>query len=175
MPLAIELAAAWTRLLPCADIARDLEANLDLLASRARMHRTEHHSIRASFEYSWSLLVPRERDLLARLSVFRGGFTHEASRQVAEAALPALASLADKSLVRAGPEARFSLHPLLRQFASVKLDERPDSRPEVYARHAQYYCGMLARSTEVGPSLSRMRWPPSMPISKTVSRPGSGR
>ncbi len=150
MPLAIELAAAWTRLLPCADIARDLEANLDLLASRARMHRTEHHSIRASFEYSWSLLVPRERDLLARLSVFGGGFTHEASRQVAEAALPALASLADKSLVRAGPGARFSLHPLLRQFASVKLDERPDSRASVYARHAQHYCGMLARSTEDG-------------------------
>ncbi len=150
MPLAIELAAAWTRLLPCADIARDLEANLDLLASRARMHRTEHHSIRASFEYSWSLLVPRERDLLARLSVFRGGFTHEASRQVAEAALPALASLADKSLVRASPGARFSLHPLLRQFANEKLDERPESQAEVRARHAQYYCGMLARSADSG-------------------------
>ena len=120
MPLAIELAAAWTRLLPCADIARDLEANLDLLASPGRMLRAEHHSIRVSFEYSWSLLVPRERELLARLSVFRGGFTHEASRQVAEAALPALASLADKSLVRAGPERAFLAAPVVAEIRERK-------------------------------------------------------
>lgn len=150
MPLAIELAAAWTRLLPCADIARDLEANLDLLASHGQMLRAEHHSIRASFEYSWSLLVPRERDLLARLSVFRGGFTHAASRVVAEAALPALASLADKSLVKQGPASRFSLHPLLLKFAGDKLDEMPESKSDVNARHAQYYCAMLARSAESG-------------------------
>ena len=145
MPLMIELAAAWTRLLPCADIVADLRSGLDVLTAAEPLQRAEHASMRASFEHSWSLLLSRERELLGCLTVFRGGFTYPAARHVAGAALPALASLVDKSLLRSSPNGRFSLHQLLHQFASEKFAARPAAEIEVRARHAELFLAMLAR------------------------------
>ena len=145
MPLAIELAAVWTRLLPCADIAADLRSGLDVLTAAGPLHRAEHASMRASFEHSWGLLLPRERELLGRLGVFRGGFTHAAARQVADAALPALAALVDKSLLRSTANGRFSLHPLLHQFASEKFAAGADPKIDVQARHGEFFLALTGR------------------------------
>ncbi|MBL8056747.1 MAG: AAA family ATPase, partial [Anaerolineales bacterium] len=121
LPLAIEMAAAWVRALPAAEIARQVEQNLALFA-RPLPHMPERqHSVRAVFEQSWSLLSEAEQRVLRRLSVFRGGFQKEAAERVAAAPLALLLSLTDKSLVRRRPDGRFEMHELLRQYAGEKL------------------------------------------------------
>ena len=78
MPLAIELAAGWVRLLPAQEIARDLRQSIDLLERDPALAdtpaRSQHDSLRAVLYGSWKLLAPREREAIASLSVFRGGF-----------------------------------------------------------------------------------------------------
>ena len=103
MPLAIELAAAWVRALPLAEIARRLEAGLDLLATTQRDASPRHRSMRAAFDHSWRLLSAHERSILRQLSVFRGGCTAEAAEAVAGATVLDLAGLGDKSWLRADP------------------------------------------------------------------------
>jgi predicted ATPase len=136
LPLGLELAATWLRLLPVADVAHEV-ASLDRLATPADDVPSRHRSVRAAIGWSWDLLPRREREAFARLSVFRGGFTREAARRVAGAGLVALASLSDKSLVRPEAEGRFSMHPLLAEFARTKLDELPHAA-ETRRRHAAY-------------------------------------
>ena len=58
MPLAIELAAAWVRLLTCEEIVTEIQRNLDFLALSARDVPVRHHSMRAVFDSSWRLLAP---------------------------------------------------------------------------------------------------------------------
>ncbi len=152
MPLAIELAAAWVRLLPCADIARDLAENLELLQAGGGGRL---RSVRASFDHSWSLLMARERSLFANLGVFRGGFDREAARQVAEGTIPLIAQLVDKSLVRADGTGRFSLHPLLLQYAIEKLNASPDAAASAQRHHAEYYAHWMARFAGADRSASR--------------------
>ncbi len=149
MPLAIELAAAWVRMLPCVDIARDLDESLELLQTESA-GRVERRSVRASFEHSWSLLMARERELFAQLSVFRGGFNREGARQVAGAALPAVAQLVDKSLVRADGVGRFGLHPLLRQYAAEKLALTPTGEASARHRHAEFFDHWMAGYAGLG-------------------------
>jgi predicted ATPase/DNA-binding SARP family transcriptional activator len=136
LPLAIELAAAWTRVLPCADIAAELRAGTELLRADGASHPPRHASMELVFEHSWQRLVTAERDTLARLSVFRGGFQVEAARAVAAAALPVLSALADKSLLRKDG-ARLALHPLVQQLAAHKLGEA--ERRATRAAHAAYF------------------------------------
>jgi len=142
LPLALELAAAWTRVMRCADIARELRQGAELLRATNPAFPARQASVEAVFEQSWRLLGGPERQTLACLSVFRGGFTVEAAREVASAALPVLGALTDKSLLRKD-SARLTLHPLVQQFASLKLG---DGAQQVSARaaHARYFHGLLA-------------------------------
>jgi predicted ATPase len=87
MPLGIELAAAWARLLPYREIAQEIETNYRFLTSSGQAAPDRHNSLTAAFEYSWSMLSAEERKLAEQLSVFRGGFVREAE-QVAGASLP---------------------------------------------------------------------------------------
>ncbi|HRI18773.1 MAG TPA: BTAD domain-containing putative transcriptional regulator, partial [Burkholderiaceae bacterium] len=143
MPLAIELAASWVRLLPTAEIARDLSGSIDLLerdpAAPMPAHRPEHRSLRAVIERSFDLLAPSERDAMARLSVFNGGFDRAAARAVAAAPLPLLSSLVDKGLVAGDAQGRFSLHPALASFAAERLAQTPETLAETELRHAEFY------------------------------------
>lgn len=123
MPLGIELAAAWVRVLTPAEIADELAKNVDFLARANRDTPMRHRSLRAIFEHSWELLDATEQRALMRLAVFRGGCQREAAQTVAKAPLPILASLIDKSLVRrtqTGNHARYDLHEVVRQFAEEK-------------------------------------------------------
>lgn len=141
LPLALELAASWVRVLPCAGIAGELRRGTELLQARDGAHPARHASIEVVFEHSWSRLSPAEREVLARLAVFQGGFTVEAARAVASASLPVLGALADKSLLaRSGP--RMRLHPLVQQLAALRLGDGP-ARQATEAAHAGYFLRWL--------------------------------
>jgi predicted ATPase/DNA-binding SARP family transcriptional activator/Tfp pilus assembly protein PilF len=153
LPLAIELAAAWVRLLPVGEIASEVAHSLDLLQRSAPVRegwRTEHDDVRATLEHSWKLIAPRQRRTLAALSQFRGGFTRGAALAVADAPLPLLASLADCSLVQHDRGGRFSLHPLVATFAAEKLAADPARSAEVATRHAEHFAGWLASQERAG-------------------------
>ncbi|MHB8630113.1 MAG: tetratricopeptide repeat protein [Aggregatilineales bacterium] len=146
LPLAVELAAAWVRVMPCAAIADEIANSLDILTTNVRTVPDKHRSMRAAFEYSWKLLSVDERSIFRKLSVFRGGFTREAAEQVAGASLPVLASLTDKSLLRVDTNGRYNLHELLRQYAHEKLVEASEKKP-VMDRHRDRYLA-FAESAE---------------------------
>ncbi len=149
-PLGIELAAAWVRMMPPAEIAKEIAENLDFLAAGTRNIEDRHRSLRATFEHSWKLLNPQEQAVLRRLSVFVGGFTREAASQVVGASIPLLASLVDKSLLRVLPNGRYDRHPLLYGYTQEKLREHPEAQEETRAKHLDYF---LALAEEVEPQL----------------------
>jgi tetratricopeptide (TPR) repeat protein len=161
MPLGIELAAAWMRLLSLAEIASRLERGIDLLRSSARDVPTRHRSITAAFDYSWRMLSSQERSILRQLALFCGGCTVEAAIAVTGATLLDLASLADKSWLRIepsgqGPEAsnRCTLHALVHQYCAEKLaveHEREAREPPDQARdrHTAYYLARLKARREI--------------------------
>ena len=143
VPLAIELAAAWTRTLPCSVIAEQIAGGAALLETRARNAPARHRSIRAVCDQSWAYLSDDERRSLAQLSVFPGGFTREAAGAVASASLGLLAALVDQSLVRVAADGRYSLHELLRQYAAERLEES-GAADATRRAFAAYYAQLLA-------------------------------
>jgi predicted ATPase/transcriptional regulator with XRE-family HTH domain len=145
-PLGIELAAAWVRTLACDEIAREIARNLDFLSVSARDVPTRHRSLRAVFDHSWKLLTEEEQEVLRRLSVFRGGFRHEAAETVAGATLATLATLVTKSLIRRSGAGRYDLHELIRQFAARHFAERRDEQTATQARHSSYFLIFFSRA-----------------------------
>lgn len=121
LPLGIELAAAWVRLLSCREIVQEIEHSLDFLTTPARDIPARQRSLRAVFDYSWGLLSAEEQGAMARLALFRGGFERETARTVAGATLPVLLTLLDKSLLRRGDGGRYQVHELVRQYAEEHL------------------------------------------------------
>ncbi|MCA9966379.1 MAG: AAA family ATPase [Anaerolineales bacterium] len=73
MPLALELAAAWRKMLNCQEIADEIQGGLDFLTTRLRNVSERHHSIQTVFDQTWQRLQGREQAVFKRLSVFRGG------------------------------------------------------------------------------------------------------
>jgi len=144
LPLALELAASFTRVLSCEAIATELREGTDLLRAADPARPARQASIEAVFAQSWRHLAEAERDSLARLALFRGGFTAAAARRVAGASLPVLASLSDKSLLRKDG-ARCHVHPLLQQFALQRLGEGP-RREATAAAHSEHFLRQLAEA-----------------------------
>ncbi len=147
MPLAVELAAAWTTTHTCEEIAEEIERDLGFLAAPLRDLPDRHRSVRAAFEHSWRLLTPPERQVLMRLSVFRG-FSSAAAGEVAAATPAILRSLADKSLLRRTPSGRYEMHELLRQYAGEKLAATLTA-DEIRDRHCAYYATLLQQQEAV--------------------------
>lgn len=141
MPLGLELAASWLRVMPCHQIAAQIGHNPDILTSTLRNIPERHRSLRLVFEQSWRLLSDAEQAVLMHLSVFRGGFNLEAAVQVADASLMILAALVDKSLIRLNANERYDLHELLRQYAAEKL-EQAQSLEIVQTRHLHYFMNL---------------------------------
>jgi tetratricopeptide (TPR) repeat protein len=159
MPLGIELAAAWVSMLPCAEIADEIERTIGFLETTMRDVPERHRSLRAAFDHSWHLLTDVQRRCFRQLSIFRGPFTREAAAAVAGADLGLLAELVAKSLVRRLELGRYELHELLRQYAAERLAEEADEPAEVRERHARYYVGRLVdrRALLVGPRMGEAR------------------
>lgn len=123
MPLALELAACWLKVLPCKAIPEAIRENLDFLNSHQRDLPARHRSIRAVIEQCWKLLLPQEQAVINCLSVFKGGFRREAAEQVANATLNTVLLLTDKSLLRLEANGRFHIHELVRQYAAEQLGD----------------------------------------------------
>ena len=145
MPLALELAAAWAGMLPLAEIADEIAADLDFLEAARRDVPQRQRSIRAAIDHSWALLSPREQGAFARLSVFSGGFTRESAQAVADVSLHELLVLSNKSLIRRAAPGRFDLHELLRQFAAEKLAQDALAAEATHDRHSSYFCAWIAQ------------------------------
>ena len=143
LPLALQLAAAWTRVLSCEEIAAELRRGTELLHATDAAHPPRHASLEVVFDHSWRLLTAVEREALAKLSVFHGGFSVEAARAVARAPLPVLGALADKSLLRK-EGTRLHVHPLLQQLAAARLGDRA-ARTDTHSAHAAYFHRLLAQ------------------------------
>jgi predicted ATPase/DNA-binding SARP family transcriptional activator/Tfp pilus assembly protein PilF len=147
-PLGLELAAAWVRFLPLHEIVAELQQNLDFLDSARRGGNERHRSLRAVFMHSWRLLSPAQQQVLCQLSVFRAGFRLPAARQVAAASAPVLAGLVSKSLVQLGPDGRYQVHALIRQYLAERLQASPENWRRVHHLHSEHYFSLL--STELG-------------------------
>jgi predicted ATPase/class 3 adenylate cyclase/Tfp pilus assembly protein PilF len=128
LPLAIELAAARVRLMSPNALLERMNDRFKLLASRGGRHERQA-TLRATLDWSWDLLTPAEKSVLAQISVFEGGFTLEAAEAVIDTselqtpAWPAdlIQSLIDKSLVRRVGEHRFDLLLSLQEYARERL------------------------------------------------------
>ncbi|MFN2130426.1 MAG: ATP-binding protein, partial [Anaerolineae bacterium] len=149
MPLGILLAAAWTQMLAPAEVVRQLEPEsgqgLDLLEPGWRGVPERHRSMRGVFDHSWRLLSGRQQQVLAGLSVFRGGLTLEAARAVADATLHDLRALLSSSLLQRTPGGRYEVHELLRQYAEGRLEATPAEAEAARERHSAYYLAALER------------------------------
>lgn len=139
MPLAIELAAAWVRTLSCRDIAQEIEQSLDFLATTARNVPERQRSVRAVFDHSWDSLTVEAQDALKKISIFAGGFSLDAARQVAGASPQTLADLVNRSLVRQESTGRYELHELLRQYILDKLKADPTAYEVTMDQHCVYF------------------------------------
>jgi predicted ATPase/Tfp pilus assembly protein PilF len=140
LPLGIELAASWVKVLSCQEIAEHL-SDADFLTTTTNNVPEKHQSLRHVFEGSWQLLSGEEQSVLSKLSVFRGGFTREVAREVAGATLTMLARLVDKSLLRVAAN-RYDQHPLLHAFAAEKLTDVLT----VEQRHAAFFLAFALSS-----------------------------
>jgi predicted ATPase/DNA-binding SARP family transcriptional activator len=145
VPLGIELASAWVRQLSCAEIAHELAQGIDFLQTQAGDIPDRHRSLQAVFDHSWALLTEAEQQVLAQLTVFRGGFTREAARQVTEASLWTLTALVDKSLLHREANGRFEMLEMVRQFAAEQLSNYPQLAEMAEARHTHYFLLLLHR------------------------------
>jgi predicted ATPase len=143
LPLGLELAAAWVRLMPCDQIADEIESSLSFLDASMDRGLGPQRSLRSAFEYSYRMLEPDARRVFRELSVFRGGFTPDAAREIAGAAAPLLATIADNSLIRAYRSGRLDFHAALREFASEKLAAHPNELAATRDRHAAFYLGLV--------------------------------
>ena len=148
IPLALELAATWTRVMSCTAIADEIVDNLAFLTSALRNVPERHRSMQAVFDRTWELLSPQERQIFARLSVFRGGFQRHAAERVVQATVPIIAALADKSLLHWEPGDRYRLHELLRQYAAERLKQLGEEAAEAHVRHCTYYADFLDQRAE---------------------------
>jgi predicted ATPase len=154
LPLAIELAAPRVRLLTPQAILARLSDRLGLLVAGPRDVPERQRTLRSAIEWSHDLLDPEEQRLFAALSVFRGGARLEAVEEICGSAgadiLAGLASLVDKSLVRAespgggADETGYVMLETLREFAAERLRASGDA-DDLERRHAEWYAALADR------------------------------
>jgi predicted ATPase/DNA-binding CsgD family transcriptional regulator len=166
LPLAIELTAAWSRVLTPAEILDRMEPALCLLRSHVRDASPRQRTMEATLDWSYQLLQPAEQLLFEQLSVFAGGFDFDAAQALRpdEDVLDGLASLVDSSLVLAEPtpgKMRYRLLEPVRQCAESWLGAR-GLLDVTRRRHAEHYLAMAVRSEaklrsiEAGAVLARL-------------------
>jgi predicted ATPase/DNA-binding CsgD family transcriptional regulator len=154
LPLAIELAAARSKLLSAEVIRSRLESRLETLTSGARDLPTRLQTLRGTIDWSYDLLDEGEKVLLARLSVFQGGRSIEAAEAICAPGLSipvmeGLESLLNKSLLyqEGGPEGepRFMMLETIHEYAREKLGKSGEA-DTLQRKHAAYFAGLAERA-----------------------------
>jgi len=120
LPLGIELAAEWLRVLSCCELAAELEDNGHLLVGAPDSVASGMPVLWTAFEHSWELLMDAEQAAFCALSAFAGEFSREDAERDAGVALPALLALVDKSLLRGGPSGGYEIPGLFRCYARAR-------------------------------------------------------
>lgn len=147
MPLGIELAAAWLGVISLDDIVAEIESGLDFLETSMSDVPERHRSMRVIFNSTWKHLDQDEQNAFMKLSVFRGGFSHEAGRRVAEVSLSNLMVLLNHSLLYRPTPDRYKIHELLRQFGQEQLKNSPHHESARLA-HLKFFTDM-AKEAEI--------------------------
>ncbi len=162
LPLAVELAAGWTRTLTPSQLLDRLEPRLPMLVGGNRDAPARQQTVRATIQWSYDLLSPSEEALFRRLGVFRGGFALDSAEAIAgqdgmlgtdRSVLELLAALVETSLVMRvpseSPMPRFTLLETLREFAVEALIETGELAL-FQQRHAGHFVELAER---IGPFL----------------------
>jgi predicted ATPase/class 3 adenylate cyclase len=154
LPLAIELAAAGSKLLSAEMILNRLENRLETLTGRTRDLPSRLRTLRGTIDWSYDLLEEGEKVLFSRLSVFQGGRTIKAAEAICAPGLSipvldGLESLLNKSLLyqEEGPggEPRFLMLETIHEYAREKLAESGEAG-ELQRRHADYFAGLAEQA-----------------------------
>jgi len=173
LPLAIELAAARSRVLPPQALLGRLSSRLTFLTGGARDWPTRQRTLRTAIDWSYSLLDDSEQRLFARMAVFAGGCTLDAAEFVcalatsprddgATSVLDCAASLIDKSLLRRSGSAD-SAEPRLRMLETIReyaLERLKDSgeEPTACRQHAAYFLSFAELAAGELKGSSRTAW-----------------
>ena len=143
LPLAIELAASWIRVLSPRDLLTSLTKAHAALGSDWAAVEERHRSIQVVLDSSWQWLGEADRSVLEALGVFVGGFTREAAEAVAGADLGTLSQLSQLALIQRLPDpyggSRYQVHELVRSYALGRLERLDDVRE----RHRHYFLGLV--------------------------------
>lgn len=150
MPLALELAAPWTRLLQVGELLRHLEATVDLPPHPGAAVEARHATLERVFETSWRRLDASLQAALARLTVFVDGCDVRAADAVAGVRLGTLARLRDASMLHASRSRRITQHPLVERFVRDRVAREGAVPDDVRERHARHYLDLLRRCEEEG-------------------------
>ena len=166
LPLGIELAASRVALLPPRALAERLSRQLDVPGGGARDRPDRQQTLERAIGWSYDLLDEPSRRLLARLSVFAGGFRLEEAETVGGPdgelgveVIEGLTILADHSLVQpmAGPDIpRFRLLETIRRFATARLPD--DDRELIRLRHAAAYLALAEEAAQHMPGRDQVLW-----------------
>jgi predicted ATPase/DNA-binding SARP family transcriptional activator len=153
LPLAIELAAARSKLLQPAALLARLGNRLELLTGGRRDAPRHQQTLRMTLDWSYDLLDPDAQRLFVQLGVFAGGCTLESAEAVCRtdgSILDALAVLVDESLLgrRAGVEPRFTMLQLVREYAVERL-QGSDESDELRRNHLEHFVA-LADEADAG-------------------------
>jgi predicted ATPase/class 3 adenylate cyclase len=138
LPLALELAAARTKLLAPAALLERLDRRLPVLTGGRRDAPERQRTLRATIEWSHELLDDDAKRLFARLAVFSGDFSLEAAETVCDAELESLAALVDLSLLKPVGDDRFLMLETIGEYAAEELGASGEAEA-LRRRHAQYF------------------------------------
>jgi len=157
MPLGIVLSASWLTILDISEIADELQGGIDFLETDETELPERQRSIRVVMDYSWGQMTESEQTVFMKLSVFRGGFTREATKAVADANLRVLMSLVKKSLIRRDANSgRYHIHELLREYADEKLRSSDNVYLQTKTIHAEHYIHQSAEALKSWQSEARL-------------------
>jgi len=166
LPLAIELAAARTKLLPPQMLLARLDSRLSALTGGSRDLPARQRTLRNTIDWSYNLLNEGEKRLFARLAVFRGGRSLEAIEAVCGEDLPidvfdGIASLLDKNLLLQkevlGGEPRFVMLETIHEYARERLGDGSEAET-MRRRHAEYFVELAERTEPELRLAQQNRW-----------------
>ena len=171
VPLAIELAAARVKMMSVGEIAKHLDDRFDLLTAGSRTAFPRHQTLRSAIDWSYDLLSQPERLFFSRISVFTGGFTLNAAKEIATGdgvsktqVIHLLGQLINKSLVNVRArseepksETRYEMLETIREYAREKLDEFGETE-QVRQRYRDFFIGFAEQAEPKLKGAQQFEW-----------------